>query len=100
MRKQLKFLEKYSFKDCCKLDIYYIIFICKSKNVYITCLKLNPINMINMKYSGFTKTCKNIFIDNFIDNKIGNVKLYKSKKRLELRLHKDIINNDCSVKIF
>jgi hypothetical protein len=53
-----------------------------------------------MKCGGFTKTGMNILIDNFIDNKIGNVKLYKSKKRLELRLCKDIINSFCSVKLY
>jgi len=95
-----KFIEKCSFKDNIKKDIYYMIFICKNKNVYITCLKLNPENISNMKFSGFTKTCKNISIENFIDTQIGNVKLYKSKKRLELRLCKDIINHECSTKLF
>ena len=93
-----KFIEKYSFAY--KKEIYYMIFICKNKNVYMSCLKLNPEYISNMTFSGFTKTCKNILIENFIDNKIGNVKLYKSKKRLELRLYKDIINNDCSIKLF
>lgn len=53
-----------------------------------------------MKFAGFTKTNKSILIDNFIDKKLGDVKLYKSKKRLELRLCKDIINSDCSVKLY
>ena len=77
-----------------------MIFICKNKNIYISCLKLYPENIPNMQFSGFTKHCKNITIDNFIDEKIGNVKLYKSKKRLELRLHKDILNNECTIKLF
>ena len=95
-----KFQEKCSFKDGKKKDMYYMIFICKNQNVYISCLKLNPEYIPNMKFSGFTQSCKNISIDNFIDDKIGNVKLYKSKKRLELRLCKDIINNDCSTKLY
>ena len=32
-------------------------------------------------------------INNFIDSKLGNVKLYKSKKRLELRLYSTIFDN-------
>ena len=55
-------------------------------------------------YILFIKSYKNISIENFIDIKVGNVKLYKSKKRLELRLSKDIINNIinniCSIKLF
>ena len=81
-------------------DIYYIIFVCINKNIYLCCLKLNQEKIPNMKCGGFTKTGTNILIDNFIDNKIGNVKLYKSKKRLELRLCKDIINSFCSVKLY
>ena len=62
---------------------------------------LNTKNISNMKYSKFTTTkCKNITIDNFIDCSVGNVKLYKSKKRLELRLSKEIINNKYSIKLF
>lgn len=95
-----KFKNKCSFKDDKIKDIYYMIFVCKNKNVYISCLKLNPEYIANMKFSGFTKTCKNISIDNFIDDEIGNVKLYKSKKRLELRLYKDIINNQCSILLY
>jgi hypothetical protein len=37
-----------------KKDIYYIIFICKKKNVYLTCLKLTIENIKYMKYLGFT----------------------------------------------
>ena len=99
-----KLLEKYEFEedkdDKDEKKIYFLIFICKSKNIYLTCLELNPKNVENMKFSCFTKSCKNITIDNFIDKKYGNVKLYKSKKRLELRLHKDILNNECSVKLY
>ena len=62
--------------------------------------KLKPEKILNMKYSKFSKTCKNILIENFIDDEIGNVQLYKSKKRLELRLCKDIINNCYSIKLY
>ena len=89
---------KYQFDNIS--DIYYLIFICKSKNIYLACLKLNLKNIGNMKFASFTKSCKNITIDNFIDKKYGNVKLYKSKKRLELRLSKNIINDDCCIKLF
>ena len=98
-----EFILKYNFKDKEK-EIYYIIFICKDKNIYISCLKLNPKNIINMKFlkfiKGQTENSVNILIGNFIDKNIGNVKLYKSKKRLELRLCKDILHHECSIKLF
>ncbi len=95
-----KLIEKCSFKDGNKKDVYYMIFICEKKNVFLSCLKLILENISAMSFSKFTKSYKNILIDNFIDEKNGNVKLYKSKKRLELRLSKDILNNECSIRIF
>jgi len=95
------FKNKLQEKFDCKLkEIYYMIFICNKKNIYLSCIKFNVENIYNMKFAGFTKTCKNILIDNFIDNNIGNVKLYKSKKRLELRLSKDLIKQKYSTKIY
>lgn len=94
-----KFVEKCKVKSSLK-EIYYMIFVCKEKNIYISCLKLHTENILNMKFSSFTKNLKNISIDNFIDKKIGNVKLYKSKKRLELRLCKNIITHECTTKVF
>lgn len=95
-----KFIEKYNLINNEIKDIYYIIFICNNKNIYITSLKLNYEYISYMQFSKFTKSCKNILVSNFIDNKIGNVKLYKSKKRLELRLCKNIIHDDFSIKLY
>ena len=45
-------------------------------------------------------TSKSVFIDNFIDHEYGNTKIYKAKKRLELRLHpKKWIDSGAFVKI-
>ena len=94
-----KLIDKYKFSN--NIDsIYYLIFICKDTNIYLSCLKLNPVNIINMKSAGLSDKGKTIAIDKFIDKKFGNVLLYKSKKRLELRLSKDIINHTCSIKLF
>jgi hypothetical protein len=94
-----KLLQKYEYIDT-EIDIYYMIFICKNKNIYLSCFKLIPQNIPNMIFCGFTKSCKNIFIENFIDINVGNVKLYKSKKRLELRLSKNIIKHECSILLY
>jgi len=97
-----KFKNKYQLNTNTNTGIYYLIFICQGKNVYLVCIKLNLENIDDMKFSSFTKSCKNIIVDNFIASDFGNVKLYKSKKRLELRLHKNIINvkNDYCIKVY
>ena len=66
----------------------------------MSCLKLNIKNIYNMKFNNFTKSYKNILISNFIDEAHGVVKLYKSKKRIELRLHKNIIKHEYTIKLF
>jgi hypothetical protein len=81
-------------------EILYLIFICHKKHIYLTGLKLYPENIPNMEFVEFTKSNKSIIIGNFIKNTYGNVKLYKSKKRLELRLSKDIIKSEYSVRVF
>lgn len=48
----------------------------------------------------FTKTGKNITIENFICSQIGDVKIYKSKKRMELRLSKEIIKSEMCIKVY
>jgi len=93
-----KLIEKYVSYE--KKEIYYAVFVCHKKNIYLVCFQLIPKNINNMEYASFSKSNKNILIDNFIDETYGNVKLYKSKKRLELRLCKDIIHLEHSIKIF
>jgi hypothetical protein len=88
-----KLLQKYEYIDT-EIDIYYMIFICKNKNIYLSCFKLIPQNIPNMIFCGFTKSCKNIFIENFININVGNVKLYKSKKS------KNIIKHECSILLY
>ena len=79
--------------------MYVISFICcNNNNIFLSCLKINSLNINKILFAGFSKSHKNILIKNFIDNKIGNVKLYKSKKRLELRLNINILKN--SIKIY
>jgi hypothetical protein len=82
---------------------YYVLFICHKQNIYLTCFNFNNKNIKNMQFESFIGSVteyKNILVKNFIDKIYGNVKLYKSKKRLELRLNKQIINEYCSIKIY
>jgi hypothetical protein len=99
-----KLIEKYQTQTSPLNKInkyYYMLFICHEKNIHLTCFNFNQINIQNMSFESFIGSeYKNILIRNFIDIKYGNVKLYKSKKRLELRLNKNIINESCSIKLY
>jgi hypothetical protein len=72
--------------------LYYLSFISTSKNVYLSSFIININKLKNVISGGTTKQQKSILIQNFINNKYGNVKLYKSKKRIELRFTKEILN--------
>jgi hypothetical protein len=94
-----KLKEKYT-SDKSILDHYYALFICNKKNIYLTFLKLDICNITNIYTGSLTRSCKNIAINNFINPKLGLVNLYKSKKRIELRLLGEIIKNINSIKIY
>ncbi len=63
---------------------YYFIFIRAGNTVYLAVAKVNPKNLVNL--TGGKITSASLFVNNFIEEKYGNVKIYKSKKRMELRL--------------
>lgn len=79
--------------------MYYIGYISTNKNVYMLAFKLNPMCILNMKYDGITRQQKSIYVKGFIDDKLGATKLYQSKKRLELRLKKSILDSCNIIKI-
>jgi len=56
-------------------------------------LSINTKSLLFVKSSGFSSQRKSIKTNGFIDNKYGNVILYKSKKRLELRLNSSVLEN-------
>ncbi len=63
-------------------------------------LNINELNKVSVNKQRTTVRGKSVFLDNFIANEYGNTKIYKSKKRLELRLRaKFWIENDMAVKI-
>lgn len=76
-----KLIDKFS-KNSEYDKLYYILFICHKKHIYLTCIKLYRENIKHITFSCFTQSCKSIIIDNFIHPDIGNVKLYQSKKEL------------------
>ncbi len=93
-------------KENKKLDNLYILsYISTNLNIYIACFKIDIDNIQYVNSGGFikNKTEKenvNIQVNNFISPKIGKVNLYKSKKRVELRLSKSILDNENVVKVY
>ncbi len=72
--------------------IYYFIFIRGGHAINLAIAKVNRDVMPNIKISKFTDT--SAFLSGYIDNKYGNVKIYKSKKRIELRCNSKNLDND------
>ena len=66
--------------------LYILSYITLGKCIYICCFKYNIDLLDNVVSTGFTKKGQSIFAGGFIDEKYGNVRLYKAKKRMELRL--------------
>ena len=87
-------LYKKSFKekfDDFKKDKYYLFLISTKKEIYI-CMLTIDINQLHLVQScGFSTQGKSIKTRGFINSKYGSVILYKSKKRIELRLNKEIL---------
>ena len=85
-------------------DLYILSFVSTNTEVYIVCLKINLENMKYVFSGGFvnkeSNSCVNINVSNFINSSYGSVKLYKSKKRMELRLKPEVIEHDYSIKLY
>jgi len=84
-------------------DLYYACFTSTDTSVYLTFLKIDPEQIDAVESGGFrgaSKESKNILVKNFIDPAIGIVTLYKSKKRIELRLKDDMVNSEHTVELY
>lgn len=81
------------FTDNPNINNIYYFFIIRDRNVFHLCgLEVNLDEIFNItplydKNNNVIVTDTSLFIDNFINSNLGNVKIYKSKKRMELRLH-------------
>lgn len=81
-------------------QIYYVGFISTKKCVYMSVFKINVDAILNIKNLGFTKQLKSINFENVIDEKYGKTKLYESKKRMEIRFNKNILECDNTIEIY
>ena len=84
--------SKYSLRD-----LYYLGFISTTTNVYLVNFKINIEDIRNVRIKYVTEPGTSIFLRNFIAERYGNVKLYKSKKRVELRLKPSVLEHAVSI---
>jgi hypothetical protein len=66
--------------------IYYILILRAGLKFHLCGLSVNLSTLENTNVNFDRSTRDSIWINNFIDNNLGHVKIYKAKKRLELRL--------------
>ena len=76
-------------------DIYYFI-VLRAGNIFHLCgLKVDLSNLVDTTINNTRSTNDSIWIKEFIEDDYGHIKIYKAKKRLELRLKpKKWIDND------
>lgn len=67
-------------------EIYYFIMLRAGIDFHLCGLKVNLSILNNTSINNERSTNNSIWIKNFIDDEFGHVKIYKAKKRLELRL--------------
>lgn len=65
-------------------QIYYIFILRADTSFHLCGMKVNIDQLDEMTYGKATQS--SLFVDNFIDPDYGKVKIYKAKKRMELRL--------------
>jgi hypothetical protein len=103
MNEYKKKLEKVK-EDENLTDLYILAYISTNTDIYLACLQINISKIEFVNSGGFVKgkkdNCVNIILNNFINYDIGKVTLYKSKKRLELRLKKNILHQEFIYKIY
>lgn len=85
--------------------IYYLFILrpgtqIQGADFYFSGAVLDLKRIASVKVNKTRTTSKSVFLDNFIDKSFGNTKIYKAKKRLELRLSpKQWVENDMAIKI-
>ncbi len=72
--------------------VYYFIFIRAGNKVSLAIADVNNKEIRNLKTNRSTDT--SVFVQNFIEDRYGNVKIYKSKKRMELRVFPKALEED------
>ena len=70
-------------------NIYYFVFLQGKDKFYLCGLEVFIDNLDKVQVNINRTTNNSVFLNSYIDSNYGNIKIYKAKKRLELRLHPD-----------
>lgn len=70
-------------------NIYYFVFLQGKDKFYLCGLEVFIDNLEKVQVDKDRTTDNSVFLNSYIDSNYGNIKIYKAKKRLELRLHPD-----------
>jgi hypothetical protein len=84
-------------------ELFILAFVSTATAVFLVCFRISMPNIQHVVSGGFIGSGKspvNILVNNFIDPAYGTVKLYKSKKRMELRLLPAVLKSKLAVKIY
>ncbi|MBP8017181.1 hypothetical protein KAZ01_04185 [Candidatus Gracilibacteria bacterium] len=81
-------------------NIYYFFFLRGNNNYYLCGVEffIDRLNIVKVNSKRTTES--SVFLENYIDENFGYAKIYKAKKRLELRLKaKNLVNSGYCIKI-
>jgi hypothetical protein len=81
-------------------DLYILAYISSQTSIYVSCFKYNIPLMDNVVSCGFSAKGQSIKINGFVEEIWGCVKLYKAKKRIELRINKPILYHPFTILLY
>jgi hypothetical protein len=82
-------------------SMYLLAFISTQTDIFVVCFYLDETMIDEVRSGGFVAgRDHNIIANGFIDPSEGNVKLYKAKKRLELRLNRTVLASPYTVHLW
>lgn len=87
----LKLKLQKPLKDLSLHTLYYFIFIRAGNQIHLAIAEVDTTLFDSLRVKNSTLT--SVFVDNYIEPEFGNVKIYKSKKRMELRLFAKNLQN-------
>lgn len=82
-----------------RLPLYFFFILRGKADFYLTAAKVDPSRVNELDVNFDRSSNKSVFVNNYIDEEYGNCKIYKAKKRMELRLlPKHWIDNNQAIK--
>lgn len=82
-------------------ELYYFFFLRGDDKFYLCGVELDLENLENVKVDRDKTTLESVYLKNYIDERYGSTKIYKAKKRLELRLRpKNWVEDDLCIELY